>query len=149
MDEVFEFEIFAVEHVDKTPSIKMAHKTPPIEMGFEWPSTEMEANNKEHELDDSSQEDWYPVRIVHFINPHCFHFKLDDMVGAAEQQIDEALKEMYECQTKKCRAEYEPQEGEMVAAYIPTWNRWMRAQVDKVLLTGDSREYVVWCMDYG
>lgn len=86
---------------------------------------------------------------MHFINPHCFYFKLADLTGRIERQIDEMLANSLDLQPKDSQAGYEPKENEMVAAFIPTYSRWVRAQVDAIVCLKDSKEYVVWCLDYG
>lgn len=93
--------------------------------------------------------EWHSIRIVHFINPHCFYFKLADLPGHIEKKIDQILAESIDSQPGDCRLGYEPTENEMVAAFIPTYGRWVRAQIDTIICVKESKEYVVWCLDYG
>lgn len=92
---------------------------------------------------------FFPIRIVNFINPHCFHFKLDDKILGMEQEIDEWLEMKCSSRLGTNTSLHEPKVGEMVAAYIASWDRWMRAIVDVVLPAGESSDYLVWCLDYG
>lgn len=108
----------------------------------------MESANVQSD-DDLLKDQWYHIRIVHFINPHHFYFKYDYMYGSLEDEIDDLLNRSVMSQSGQNSDGYEPMENEIVVAFIPAWSRWIRAQVDAVINDGDSSGYVVWSLDHG
>lgn len=94
-------------------------------------------------------DSWFPIKMVTFVNPHFFFFKLDNPITGFEDEISKQLEE-YTLESKiRYRSGYDAVENDFVAAYIVSWNKWVRAQVDLILPFPDSTLYVIWCFDYG
>lgn len=89
----------------------------------------------------------FAIKITNFINPHLFHFKLEHIVGQSDLDIANCLQENAE--KVDIKYGYRPLEGETISAFIPPWNKWVRAQVDLILNENGSNRYVIWCLDYG
>lgn len=88
------------------------------------------------------------IKITNFINPHMFYFKMENVCGQVDAEIEgklmENASEMY-----KNRKGYQPTKREIVSAYVPEWGKWVRAQVDLILEESFSQQYVLWCLDQG
>lgn len=85
----------------------------------------------------------FSIKITNFINPHLFHFKLENIIGQHDMEIENRLKESAAKQRgEKIRGE----KNEHVLAYIVAWDKWVRGQIDLAL--GD-KQFIVWCIDHG
>lgn len=87
------------------------------------------------------------VHIHHFVNPHCFYFKFaddlhDDQLHILEEEISKCAHELV-----KQNVSFEPQTGDIVAAYVVSWNKWVRAQVLENLIAFER--YKLWALDHG
>ncbi|XP_055319176.1 uncharacterized protein LOC129576961 [Sitodiplosis mosellana] len=88
----------------------------------------------------------FAIKITNFINPHLFQFKLENIVGQFDIDVEQKLRQNAE----KCAAAgYHPEQGAIVAAYILPWGKWVRAEVDLILEENHTLQYVVWCLDHG
>lgn len=94
----------------------------------------------------------FRIRITNFINPHYFHFKLDNIiVGQMDADLEKELEQYVNDVRWAYRTGYQPKEHELVAAYVVEWRKWVRAQVDMVLdlASGPAKQCIVWCLDHG
>lgn len=89
------------------------------------------------------------IKITNFINPHLFHFKLDDALGQLDADTQKLLAKTVDETKLSFRAGYNPKQDELVLAFITEWNKWVRAQVDLILEERSIKRYVLWCMDDG
>lgn len=88
----------------------------------------------------------FPIKITNFINPHLFQFKLENIVGQFDIDIEQKLRQNAD---EGASAGFNPEQGATVAAYIIPWGKWVRAEVDLILEESKTLQYVVWCMDHG
>lgn len=93
----------------------------------------------------TSKEEGFAIKIKTFINPHLFYFQLENACGQSSTENDEIIEKKAE--TCDQIAGYQANVGEMVLAYIQEWSKWIRAEVDSILISG--KEYVIWCTDHG
>lgn len=94
----------------------------------------------------------FPIKITNFINPHLFHFKLDNVIiGRADGDVEKELEKHAKSEGWSHPTGYQPKEHEIVCAHIVDWNKWVRAQVDVIfdLEKGPSKKYIIWCIDHG
>lgn len=88
-----------------------------------------------------------PVRITNFINPHYFNFKLHNVM-AMDPEAEKALRRLQMTSHQMDRHQYK--QDDMVVAFIPQWDKWIRAEIDFLIeKTFGPTEYVIWCTDYG
>lgn len=88
------------------------------------------------------------IHITHFINPNCFYFKFDD---------DLFNKDLHDLEKKiadyanftESNKNVQPKKGEIVAAYIIGWSKWIRAQVRSVSQRNEIVVIEVWAIDHG
>lgn len=90
-----------------------------------------------------AEEQKFSIKITNFINPHLFHFKLENIIGQFDMEMEDRLKV---CAVKQRGEKIVGEKKEYVLAYIVTWNKWVRGQIDLVL---DDKHYIVWCIDQG
>lgn len=91
------------------------------------------------------------IKITHYINPHQFYFKFDDGPSEFELQGQTRLDEYCNKQWDLNR-NHELKKNNIVAAYVPAWNKWVRAVIDDVLqynYSASETNYVLWAMDEG
>lgn len=91
----------------------------------------------------------FPIKITNFINPHLFHFQLNNIIGQTD--IDDKLAKYVSEIRWSHPSGYQAKELEMVTAYIVEWQKWVRAKID-VILDLDSisgKQYIIWCLDHG
>lgn len=93
----------------------------------------------------TEESSYIPIKITNLINPHVFHFKLESIIGQNDIEIEKRLKKIAKRNARLTG--HSPELGEMVAAYIVTWDKWVRAQVEMIL--DNNQQYIVWCMDHG
>lgn len=91
----------------------------------------------------------FPIKITNFINPHLFHFKLENIIGQFDAGIEQQLKDNSEKAQWEYPNGYPAKQNEMVAAYIVEWDKWIRAQIDSILEHSNGKQYVIWCLDHG
>lgn len=94
----------------------------------------------------------FPIKITNFINPHLFHFKLDNIiVGQADIDMENGLAEYAKEAQWSHPVGHHPKENDLVCAFIVDWRKWVRAVVDVVfdLTSGTCKQYIVWCLDHG
>lgn len=72
-----------------------------------------------------SKEVKFAIKITNFINPHLFHFKLESSVGKFDIDVETNLQLNAAELLKQGETSYEPQSGEIVAAYIRHWKKWV------------------------
>lgn len=97
----------------------------------------------------SEKPEKFLIEVTNFINPHLFHFKLENIVGRVDTDIQIRLKKHAEAKQWEYSNGYRPQQDEIVSAFILEWGKWVRAQVDVILNEGQTKQYVIWCMDQG
>lgn len=87
----------------------------------------------------------FSVQITQFIDPHFFFFKLLNPFGEknAEWETELALAVQNDIRG------YNAKINEMVAIFVPDWNKWVRGEVDYLMHEIDGTKYIVWCTDYG
>lgn len=93
----------------------------------------------------STKEAKFLIKITNFINPHLFNFKLDH----SDFDTDEILAKQAAEISSEYPVGYHPQLHQAVLAYIPTWKKWVRAEVDMIFGEGSKKRYIVWCCDEG
>lgn len=87
------------------------------------------------------------VHIHHFVDPHCFYFKFaDDLHDEQLQILEEEISKTAHEIVKKNKL-YASQNGDIVAAYVVAWNKWVRAQVLENLT--HFERYKLWALDHG
>lgn len=91
----------------------------------------------------------FPIKITNFINPHVFHFKLENIVGQADEEIENALAEEAKQMQWRYSTGYQPKLNEIVSVHVLEWSKWVRGQIDLILDEYNCKQYVVWCLDQG
>lgn len=94
----------------------------------------------------------FPIKITNFINPHLFHFKLDNIiVGQTDIDVENQLADSVNAAYLSHPKGYNAKERELVSAYIIEWRKWVRAQIDVILDldSGRDKQYIIWCLDHG
>lgn len=91
----------------------------------------------------------FPIKITNFINPHLFYFKLENIIGQLDTEIEHQLKQNSEKVKWEYPSGYNAKQHEMVAAYVVEWGKWVRAQVDLILEQTNNNQYLIWCLDHG
>lgn len=89
----------------------------------------------------------FPIQITSFINPHLFYFKLENIVGEYDSKLENHLR--LNAENAEIKKLFNPSKGEIISAYIPSWSKWLRGQVDLVLNENGTNQYIIWCLDYG
>lgn len=91
------------------------------------------------------------IHITHFVNPHCFFFKLDiQLHNLPLYEIEGSLAvHAKNIISKQSNNRYTPKIGEIVGAYVITWNKWIRAQVRTISPERLNYQYILWAIDHG
>lgn len=92
------------------------------------------------------------IQITHIINAHLFWFKYVDQpdLNAAKieaelrKYVDEHGEDVYADQSKK-----DYRDEEIVAVYLRSKKKWIRAEVDVTDEPADENVLIVWATDYG
>lgn len=88
------------------------------------------------------------IHITHFINPNCFYFKFDD--DLFNRDLHDLEKKIADyANFTESNKNVQPKPGEIVAAYIATWSKWIRAQVRSVSQRNEIVLIEVWAIDHG
>lgn len=66
------------------------------------------------------------VHVTHFVNPHCFYFKFDSDLHDDELQILEEEISRTAHSLVKSTETIERSKGDVVAAYVTQWNKWVK-----------------------
>lgn len=94
----------------------------------------------------------FTIKITNFINPHLFHFKLDNIiVGQTDVDVENEVSKHAQESRWSHPTGYHPKEHEIIAAYVLEWRKWVRGVVDVVLDldSGPGKQYIIWCLDHG
>lgn len=97
----------------------------------------------------SAESEKFLINVTNFINPHMFHFKLENLVGLQEADIENQLAKYANAKNWELINGFTPKQNEIVAAYILEWSKWVRAQVDLIIEENQEKQYIVWCIDQG
>lgn len=103
-------------------------------------------------MSSTSENKKFSIKITNYINPHLFHFKLDNIiVGQTDIDVENELAKYTNEARWSHPTGYHPKEHEIVSAYIMEWRKWVRAEIDVVLDldSGPGKQYIIWCLDHG
>ncbi|XP_053679144.1 uncharacterized protein LOC128730136 [Anopheles nili] len=92
------------------------------------------------------------IVITHYVNPHKFWYKPFRVGNRNKQQrqLEDAIDEY--CEQRYYNQDYGPYEpilGEVVAAFDPVRERWLRYSVDKIYEFKGQTKYRLWSIDEG
>lgn len=87
------------------------------------------------------------IHITHFVSPHCFYFKFDDDLHDNQLQDLEIEISKHARQKINENIEFKPADGDIVAAFVTKWSKWIRAQLRANLV--DFERYELWSIDHG
>lgn len=87
------------------------------------------------------------IHVTHFVNPYCFYFKFDDDLH--DDMLQDLEIEISNCARRKIgkNAQFKPVDGDIVAAFVTSWSKWVRAQLRANLV--DFERYELWAIDHG
>lgn len=85
------------------------------------------------------------VEVTQFIDPNLFFFKCISPFGEKTPEWERDLQMAIQNEIPG----YNGKTNEMVAIFVPEWQKWVRGEVDLVLREFDGPKYIVWCTDYG
>lgn len=91
----------------------------------------------------------FAIKVTNFINPHLFHFKLENISGQMDAEIESELMKDAKQMLWKYSTGYHPKKDEILSGYVMEWSKWVRVQVDLILEESHGLQYVVWCIDQG
>lgn len=90
------------------------------------------------------------IHISYFLNPYCFYFKFDDELHDDNLQcLEDELSKYAHHEIKQNNGEKPTSMavGDLVAAYVIPWCKWVRAVVRCDLNSLNS--YELWAIDHG
>lgn len=90
------------------------------------------------------------INITHFINPHKFYFKFEHGQSRIETCFETSLNNYCIEHAEYRNPNYQPKINEIVAIFVPSLNKYIRANVDEILhFCNSESNYVLWALDEG